>query len=124
MTLAVFGLILTLLWLWGLLAGAYFEPGEISPQVEHVINVICTLSWLISLAGFICALKGQRKPGVPLAIIGSILFIPIGLLTVVGVQQMTRAAVDPSLEARRAKAAEMAAAKVDTPSNASSKNAE
>ncbi|WP_106419167.1 hypothetical protein [Salinicola tamaricis] len=75
------GLGITFLWWLGLINGLYMEPGE---SVPDVLIYLTGASWLVALLGALALWSGKHKPGFILVIIGSICFVPLGLITVYG----------------------------------------
>ncbi|MDR2207352.1 MAG: hypothetical protein LBE22_00005 [Azoarcus sp.] len=57
--------------------------------------------WALSVVGLIIMAAGNRKVGGVLAIIGSILFVPLGLIAMFGVRSVMNSEQDESLDERR-----------------------
>lgn len=58
---------------------------------------------VISLVGLIIAISGNNKVGGVLIIIGSILFVPLGLIGVFGGKKVMNLSTDTDLDSRRKK---------------------
>ncbi len=97
------GLGITFLWWLGLINGLYMEPGE---SVPDVLIYLTGASWLVALLGALALWSGKHKPGFILVIIGSICFVPLGLITVYGARRASSRSDDASLDKRRALAEE------------------
>ena len=93
------GLAITFLWWLGLINGLYMRPGE---PVPDVLIYLTGASWLIALLGALMLWSGKHKPGFILVIIGSVCFVPLGLVTVYGARRANRKSDEASLEERRA----------------------
>lgn len=98
MKVAFIGLVLNLLWLGGLSQDYY---GFNDAQLVEVATYICLGFWAVSLIGFIMMLAGKRKVGSILMIIGSIIFVPLGLVAIIGARRACNKDSMASLEERR-----------------------
>ncbi|MFK8002757.1 MAG: hypothetical protein AB8H86_24445 [Polyangiales bacterium] len=52
------------------------------------LTVAFALFWLLSLAGVVVVLAGQRKAGAYMIMAGSALFVPIGIIGLLGARQI------------------------------------
>lgn len=92
------GLGLTLLWLAGLYNGVFSEPGE---EIPAALIYACFAAWGISALGAMLMLAGIKKAGFILVAIGSILFIPLGLVTLFGAKRLKQGEELDALQQRR-----------------------
>lgn len=75
---AVFlGIGITLLWALAFIQGAFSDPGE---SVSEVIIYSVVISWGVSLIGALTLWAGKPKAGVFMVTVGSIGFVPLGLI--------------------------------------------
>ncbi|GEN22964.1 hypothetical protein HCU01_09130 [Halomonas cupida] len=97
MKVAFIGLVLNLLWTFGLSQDLY---GFNNAQIVEVGTYLCIGFWSLSVVGFLMMLTGKRKVGSVLLIIGSIIFVPLGLVAILGARKATSKDTDASLEGR------------------------
>ena len=98
MKMAFFGLMINLLWLGGLSQDYY---GFDNAQFVTVATYLCLGFWVVSLAGFMVMLSGKRKLGALLMVIGSMIFVPLGLVAIIGARKATNKDAMASLDERR-----------------------
>jgi len=98
MTLAIVGVVLNLFGVIGLVANGMAE------YMPMLFGIIC-LFWVTSVIGIILHVSGMKKVGPTLVIIGSIVFIPLGLVAIFGAKKM-KAKSENDLDERRKLAAE------------------
>jgi hypothetical protein len=66
------------------------ESSALSGSSAAVVEAAIWLSWGISVLGLILGGLGNKKLGAILVIVGSILFVPMGLVAVFGAGKMRR----------------------------------
>lgn len=98
MKVAFIGLVLNLLWVGGLSQDFY---GFNDAQLVEVATYVCLGFWVVSLTGFLMMLSGKRKVGSILMIIGSIIFVPLGLVAIIGARKAHSKDATKELEERR-----------------------
>ncbi|ALM53973.1 hypothetical protein [Halomonas huangheensis] len=97
MKIVFVGLVLNLLWTFGLSQDFY---GFNNAQAVEVGTYLCIGFWSLSVVGFLMMLSGKRKAGSVLVIIGSVIFVPLGLVAIIGARKATSKDRDASLEGR------------------------
>lgn len=93
------GLVLTLLWLLAFMNGLFDSPGQV--DLPSIFYYICFSFWGISLVGVILMLTGLTRVGGILVVAGAIIFIPLGIVTIIGVKKIMQRDSDATLEQRR-----------------------
>lgn len=93
------GLAITFIWFLGLINGLYMPPGE---SVPDILIYLTGASWVVALLGALAILAGKHKMGFVAVIIGSIFFVPLGILTIYGARRASSRCDDVSLDKRRA----------------------
>ncbi|MCK0746311.1 hypothetical protein [Chromohalobacter nigrandesensis] len=99
MKIVFWGLVINFLWWLGLINGLYMGPNE---TVPNFLIYLTGASWIVALLGTLIMLAGKRKAGFVLVIIGSLCFIPLGLVTIYGARRANRHTDEASLDKRRA----------------------
>lgn len=115
MGVLITGLALNLLAVFGVLSK--INDGDLGHgSVASVFSVIVIGSWVLGVAGAILIKlhPGQRKLGGILAIVGSVIFVPLGLVAIMGAKRAMTPSDDEQLATRRAAARKQA---VDDPRN-------
>lgn len=97
------GLGITLVIVLLLCNGFLDEPGQ--EPLPSAIYYVCGISWAISLIGTLLMLKGYTRLGGVLTDVGAIIFVPIGIITMIGVKQVMQQESSLSLDERRKLAA-------------------
>ncbi|WP_251978931.1 hypothetical protein [Salinicola avicenniae] len=106
MKVLIVGLVITFLWFLGLANGLYSEPGR---SVPSVLLYMTGGAWVVAVIGAVMIGLGKRRAGSIVVIIGSIVFIPLGLITIFGARKAASGAEEPSLQQRRQMAAAVSA---------------
>lgn len=96
MGLAIAGVLANLFGIYLVYQEAYYEP------VYLTLFYIMSAFWLLSVLGLLIAIGKQYKVGGILIIIGSIIFVPLGLIAVFGARKIMQPLDSSDLAARRA----------------------
>jgi hypothetical protein len=59
------------------------------------------LLWAVAALGLLVHAAGARKPGAIMVIVGSIMFIPLGLVAIIGAKKMMKPSTEDIAERRR-----------------------
>lgn len=94
MKIAFIGLVLNLLWTFGLSQDLY----GFNAQIVEMGTYLGIGFWSLSVVGFLMMLSGKRKVGFVLLVIGSIIFFPLGLVAILGARMATSKGTETSLE--------------------------
>jgi|GEM_PF-2352335 len=98
MAMAIIGVVVNLLGMFVVIAQVDDD------SVGSIFIAVAVLSWLISALGLILMkVLRSAKPGAILTIIGSVIFVPAGLIAIIGARKMLRSskATMDDLETRR-----------------------
>ncbi|WP_179402806.1 hypothetical protein [Burkholderia guangdongensis] len=97
MWLASIGVVLNLLATLGVQA----QTADLPDSSGKMILTIVVLVWALSLLGLILIAAGKKKAGGILVIVGSIAFVPLGLVAMIGARNVMKAAKDDLAERRQ-----------------------
>ncbi|QIQ21379.1 hypothetical protein [Zophobihabitans entericus] len=103
MIIAIIGMLANLLGVYGMYMESVtqYEYYGNYDSVYETVAIIMGISWGISLLGLILVIAGQKKPGAILIIIGSVIFVPLGLIAVFGASRIIKSLQDDDLVVRR-----------------------
>lgn len=96
------GIVVNLIVSFGTLSNL-MKPG--SERMASILFLLMLGCWVLSVIGMLAALLGKRKLGGTLVITGSVIFVPIGLIAMIGARKVMNADLDGDLAARRKVAA-------------------
>ncbi|QEM81537.1 hypothetical protein [Halomonas binhaiensis] len=92
------GLLLNLLFTLALMGGIFTDYDT---DFASSFGTVLLGLWGLSVLGFVLAMAGSRKWGSILVIVGSIVFIPLGIVAMIGARKLREADANDDLEARR-----------------------
>jgi len=91
------GVILNLL---GALA-AWLNLLEQNESLANIFLFILLASWLVSFIGIVVGVLGKKKAGGILVMVGSALFVPLGLIAIIGARTWMATSAEEGLHERR-----------------------
>jgi hypothetical protein len=81
--------------------GIYFNAIEVSEEFAMNFTLFALAFWALSAFGLILMATGKRKLGGVLTIIGAVLFVPLGIIAILGARSAMNNGQSKDLDERR-----------------------
>ncbi|MFC0338098.1 hypothetical protein [Kushneria avicenniae] len=101
--MAISGIVLNFLYILYVNGVMRHDPstGNMPDGVWQVLVGVLLISWLISLSGLVMMWLGKKRPGGIAAIVGAVIFVPLGLVAIIGARRVMSSNDSDTLADRR-----------------------